>query len=171
MSFTIGKCDLFKNKRITDSIKKIVQETINTKKEHGFAICIDQKDELFPHETISGTRSRLKYQLRCPKKTEKVGSFHTHTEYEEKSIEPERMFKTRPIPSQTDLLIAIHKLSKEKIGCVGLVSSPKTFDVSCYDTEDILKEMNSPIITVGFLRIAYQRSWSPLTQRTKLRLT
>ncbi len=66
----LKKCDLFKYKIITNAMKKVVQDTINTKKERGFAICLDQKDKLFPHEIISGTRSRLKYQLRCPKDKE-----------------------------------------------------------------------------------------------------
>lgn len=144
----IGKCDLFENKKIVNQMKKSAQETYTTRKESGFAICIDKEDNIFPNQTIPGTKTGLKRRFTCPAGTKRIGSFHTHTGYEQIPDEPERMFKTRPIPSVDDLLIALHEQKKdgEKVECVGLVSSPKTFDINCFSSEEIKKEMNSPII-------------------------
>lgn len=146
----IGKCDFFKNKKIVDTMRKSAQETVTTKKESGFAICLDNKGKIFPNQIIPGTKTGLKRRFTCPTETKRIGSFHTHTGYEQIPDEPERVFKTRPIPSLDDLLIAIHegrgKEKIEKVECIGLISSPKTFDVNCFHSEEIKREMKSPII-------------------------
>lgn len=143
----IGKCDFFKNKKIVDTMRKSARITASTKKESGFAICLDKKGKLFPHQIVPGTITQMKRAFTCPADTKKAGSFHTHTGYEPKIEEPERMFKTRPIPSADDLLLAIRRgRGGEKVGCIGFISSPKAFDVNCFDSEEIKREMESPII-------------------------
>ena len=150
---TIGKCDFFKDNKIVNQMKKSAQETATTRKESGFAICLDKEDKIFPNQIIPGTKTQLKRRFTCPAGTKRIGSFHTHTGYEQMPDEPERMFKTRPIPSVDDLLIALIEMKKdrrrekaEKVECIGLLSSPKTFDVNCFNSEEIKREMESPII-------------------------
>lgn len=145
----IGKCDFFEDKKIVNQMKKSARETHTTRKESGFAICLDNKGKIYPNQTIPGTKTALKRRFTCPSGTKRIGSFHTHTGYEQIPDAPERMFKTRPIPSVDDLLIAIHEERREKfekVECVGLISSLKTFDVNCFSSEEIKKEMESPII-------------------------
>jgi len=147
----IGKCDFFRNKKIVNLMKRSALETAATKKENGFAICSDKENKIFPNQMIPGTKTSLKRRFTCPAGTRRVGSFHMHTGYEQRPDEPERMFKTRPIPSLDDLLIATgYGYKRERIGekveCVGLISSPKTFDINCLSSEEIKREMESPII-------------------------
>lgn len=146
----IGKCDFFKNKKIVNQMKKSAQETASTRKESGFAICLDKEGKIFPNQIMPGTKTGLKRRFTCMAGTKRVGSFHTHTGYEQIPDAPERIFKTRPIPSVDDLLIAIHegrgKEKIEKVECIGFISSPKTFDVNCLSSEEIKREMKSPII-------------------------
>lgn len=74
---------MIKNK-LTPEIKSKFLEAINrtktTGKEHGFYLCIDQKQNLFPSKLISGDERKIKMgepSIKCHNNTVQ-GDFHTH---------------------------------------------------------------------------------------------
>lgn len=132
--------------------KESIRKTIETRLEHGFMLCKDDKGNLHPTDIYSGeeTKIYLSKRPKCPPNTITQGGFHVHPDiatvrkfvFKDKHV-PEKVIISHiknvvkrsgvPIttPSQSDLANAIaDKCNKHTEGsvCIGSDADPNRVD-------------------------------------------
>ena len=99
--------------KLTPELKKLFRDTIkktmNTGLEHGFLLCLDDKDNLIPSRVCKGEECKVELPQRCSIKTQ--GNFHTHPLLAYYNKELEKM-GSKKLFSRKDLLKTINDLNK-----------------------------------------------------------
>lgn len=143
--------------KLKSRFREEVQKTILDGKEHGFKLCLDNKNSLFASESCTGTECDIKFKQDCPNYTKTQGNFHTHPDsravkefvFKDESISRKDMASymkkiaietntSLTVPSHHDVLNAlINKCAKKTNGTVCTGSDLEEDKIECWTTKDI----------------------------------